>query len=137
MPTILYADDDPQQHLLVRTALRKTGYLLIEADDGIDALEKIQQYHPDLILLDLFMPRLDGFRVLETLKSAPDLRHIPVVVLSAWPTGDNRKRTRLAGAADFISKPYLPSELVERIDRILNNQTALTPFKKNTDTSPL
>lgn len=129
MPTVLYAEDDPDHRAMMRLALKNSDITLIEAVDGLEALQKIQEQSPDLILLDLFMPRLDGFAVMEAVKANSRTQHIPIVVLSAWPTGDNRKRTRLAGAADFITKPYEPIELVKRIRELVTTQASLIPFK--------
>ncbi len=136
MPTVLYAEDDPDHRAMMRLALKNTDITLIEAVDGQEALQKIQEQSPDLILLDLFMPRLDGFAVMEAVKANPHTRHIPILVLSAWPTGDNRKRTRAAGAADFIAKPYEPIELVKRIRELVTAQASLVPIKPKKDTSP-
>ena len=136
MPTVLYAEDDSDHQAMVRMALKNTNITLIEALDGLEALQKIQGQSPDLILLDLFMPRLDGFRVMEAVKANPRTRHIPIVVVSAWPTGDNRKRTREAGAIEFIVKPYEPVHLVKRIQEILAAQASLVPVKPKEDTAP-
>ncbi len=115
MPIVLYAEDDSAHRMMMRLALRNTNIILIEACDGQEAIKKIREHHLDLILLDLFMPKVDGFGVLEAIKSQSKTQHIPVMVLSAWPTGDNRTRARENGAAEFISKPYDPLRLVERI----------------------
>ncbi len=136
MPTVLYAEDDPDHQAMVRLALKNSDITLIEAVDGLEALQKIQEQSPDLILLDLFMPRLDGFAVMDAVKRNPRTRHIPIVVLSAWPTGDNRKRTRQAGAVDFIAKPYEPIELVKRIREIITTQASLVPAKPKQDRRP-
>ncbi|MBN1992532.1 MAG: response regulator [Anaerolineae bacterium] len=112
MPTILYAEDDVEHREMMRVILKDTDITLVEATNGQEALQKIQHQHPDLVLLDLFMPKLDGHGVMEALKSDPETSHIPIIVLSAWSTGDNRKRARSAGALEFIAKPYDPVELV-------------------------
>lgn len=136
MPTVLYAEDDPDHRAMMRLALKNTDITLIEAVDGLEALQKIQEQSPDLILLDLFMPRLDGFAVMEAVKANTRTRHIPILVLSAWPTGDNRKRTRAAGAADFIAKPYEPIELVKRIRELVTAQASLVTLKPKNDPNP-
>ena len=87
MPTVLYAEDDSDHQAMVRMALKNTNITLIEALDGLEALQKIQGQSPDLILLDLFMPRLDGFRVMEAVKANPRTRHIPVIrkrIIGNW-----------------------------------------------------
>jgi two-component system chemotaxis response regulator CheY len=125
MPTILYAEDDEGQRSMMRLVLKDLNVLLLEAADGLEALSKIERQQPDLILLDLFMPRLDGLGLLETIKSNPDINHIPIIVLSAWPTGDNRDRARRAGAADFITKPFEPTQLKKAIKKHLTMETVL------------
>ena len=125
MPTVLYAEDDLEHREMMRMALKHTDIVLIEAADGQEALSKIEAQSPDLILLDLFMPRLDGFSVMEAVKANPRIRHIPIIVLSAWPTGDNRKRTRQAGAVEFVAKPYELVKLVTLIRKVLASQSNL------------
>ncbi len=115
MPTVLYAEDDVEHRTMVRVALGNTDIDLIEATDGEDAVQKIQREQPDLILLDLFMPKLDGYKVMKAVKGNPATKEIPIIVLSAWPTGDNRKRAKQAGAIEFVIKPYDPIQLVELI----------------------
>lgn len=138
MPTVLYAEDDPEHRAMVRVVLKKSNISMIEATDGKEAVEKIQAHFPDLILLDLFMPRLDGFGVLKEVKSNPATRHIPIIVLSAWPTGDNRKRARQAGASDFVAKPYDPIQLGNLVNEYLSATSggALVVTEKP-DTAPL
>ena len=121
MPTVLYAEDDVKHLELMRVILKDTDITLVEAMDGLEALQKIHHQNPDLILLDLFMPKLDGHGVMEALRSDPKTKHIPIIVLSAWSTGDNRKRARNAGAKDFIAKPYDPTELVQVVTNHLTS----------------
>jgi twitching motility two-component system response regulator PilH len=116
--------------------LKGTNVTLIEAVDGQEALQKIRDRHPDLILLDLFMPRLDGFGVLKAIKSNPVTKHIPIIVLSAWPTGDNRERAKKAGALDFIAKPYKPTELAKLVKEFLATQTESGAVVPKPDTAP-
>ena len=122
MPTILYAEDDAEHRAMMQVILKNTDITLIEASNGQEALQQVQKQSPDLILLDLFMPKLDGHGVMEALKSDPDTRHIPIIVLSAWSTGDNRNRATNAGALDFIAKPYDPIELVRIVKSHLPSQ---------------
>lgn len=136
MPTVIYAEDDPEHRVMMRVALRNTNLTLIEAVDGQQALQKILSQMPDLILLDLFMPKLDGFSIMEAVKANPRTRHIPIVVLSAWPTGDNRKRTQEAGAIAFVAKPYDPAQLVKLLQKTLSVRSNSIPFEPETDAAP-
>ena len=120
MPTVLYVEDDPEHRAMVQMIFEHQNVTLVEAVDGQDAIRKVKEEPPDVILLDLFMPKLDGFGVMRVLQADPLTRHIPIIVLSAWPTGDNRQRAKQAGAADFIAKPYEPRLLVEVINKHLH-----------------
>ena len=125
MPTVLYAEDDSEHRIMMRLIMKNTDITLIEAHNGQEALQKIQYQRPDLILLDLFMPRVDGYGVMEALKANPQTRDIPIIVLSAWPTKDILRRTKQAGANDFIAKPYDPFKLVEIVKEQLPDTTII------------
>lgn len=120
MPTILYADDDPENRELMHTIFAGENITLLEAIDGHYALEMIKKYRPDLLLLDLFMPRIDGFGVMKAVKANSTIAYLPIIVLSAWPTGDNRKRAEEYGAIDFIAKPYDPNCLIRIVHKHLS-----------------
>ena len=112
MSTILYIEDDPELRVMVHRLLTAHGFSVEMAEDGFEGVGKALDIKPDLILLDIYLPRLDGFGVLERLKGDPDTQAIPVVAISAWPTGDNRRRIRDAGAVDFIAKPFQVDSLI-------------------------
>lgn len=137
MPTILYAEDDTEQRALMQLTLKNTNFTLIEAADGEDALKKIFSYKPDIILLDLFMPHLDGFSVMEALKANTATQKIPIVVLSGWPTGDNRKRILEAGASHVVTKPYNPLKLVQILQSLIGTKPRFLPSQTKSDTAPL
>jgi CheY-like chemotaxis protein len=137
MPTILYAEDDSDHRAMMRLALQHTNFSLIEAVDGEDALIKIFSLKPDIILLDLFMPNLDGFGVMDAVKSNPAAKRIPIVALSAWPTGDNRQRILQAGATEFVPKPYDPFKLIQILQSLLTPKSGFIPSTVKSDTAPL
>jgi putative two-component system response regulator len=110
---ILVVDDQDANLDLLEMILTKAGYDVVKAKDGIEAMEKVDLEKPDLILLDLRMPRMDGFEVLRELKSNRFLRLIPVIVLTAYQ--EERFRAFEAGADDFLSKPLNRLELLVRI----------------------
>ena len=120
MPTVLYADDEHEHRLMMQVILKNKEITLLEAANGEEAIEEAKRLRPDLILLDLFMPKVDGFGVLEAVKADPTTQHIPVIILSAWPTGDNRQRARNSGAADFLAKPYDPLQLMKVVKEHLS-----------------
>ncbi len=116
---ILIVDDDQTFRMLLREALSAPQYLTEEAVDGVDALKKVSRFRPDLILLDIQMPRMDGVKVCEYLKQKPETRDIPVIMLSAYGTQENSLRCLEGGPNDFIRKPFETSDLLARITRQL------------------
>ncbi|MCS6837012.1 MAG: response regulator [Anaerolineae bacterium] len=116
---ILVVDDNPDNLELVSDILGATRHELIMARDGLTALEKAQAIVPDLILLDVNMPNMNGFEVLERLKAQPALASIPVIMLTAISDVDSRVRGFGMGADDYLPKPFSPRELLARVDRSL------------------
>ncbi len=119
MPTVLYAEDDKEHRFMMQLYLKNTDITLIEASNGQEALQKIQEHRPDLILLDLFMPGVDGYTVLDSVKANPQTKDIPVIILSAWPKKKLRRSPDEAGVVDYILKPYDPFSLVQLIQKRL------------------
>ena len=106
MKSILYLDDTTDQRNLVRMILTAEGFRVDTAVDGEEGLKKVEQACPDLILLDLGMPKIDGFEFLKLIKADPNTQNIPIVVVSAWTSVHHREAAIEAGASKFISKPY-------------------------------
>ncbi len=119
-PVILIADDRPSSRELLRTVLERAGYSVMEAEDGQQALERARSSHPHLILLDLQMPRLDGFGVLEQLRSDDSLRTIPVLALTASAMRGDREKILAAGFTDYLAKPAGPELVRETVARLLD-----------------
>ncbi len=119
MSTILYIEDDAELRVMVHRMLSSQGFNVEMAEDGLDGVGKALTVKPDLILLDIYLPRLDGFGVLQRLKGDPDTSGIPVVAISAWPTGDNRRRVKEAGAVDFVAKPFQFDSLISLLQHHL------------------
>ena len=116
---ILAVDDEVDILQLIEMTLISDGFEVITASNGIEALEKARIHMPDLILLDLMMPEMDGFEVIENLKQAPEMRDIPVVMLTARAQAHERIEGLSAGADDYIVKPFELEELRLRIESIL------------------
>lgn len=114
-PRILVVEDVPLGLAVLRTRLEAEGFTVLTARDGIEALEQARGGHPDLMLLDLMLPRLSGERVCQELRSDPRTRMLPIVVLSARVQEAERLRALAAGADAFIAKPYDMARLVEEI----------------------
>ncbi len=109
--TILVCDNEEILRGLVRASLDGNGYTLVEARDGDEAVEQARLARPDLILLDMMMPGRSGLDVLAELRRDPDLRGIPVVMLTARAQVTDREAASLAGADHFLAKPFSPFEL--------------------------
>lgn len=121
--TILIVDDDVYIRRPLEFILREEGYEPVTASDGEEGLRKAAEVRPDLIFLDVMMPGLDGFSVCRKLKEDPGLAPIPIILLSARGQDEDRDRGLGAGAADFMTKPYSPAELVRRVRELLSEPT--------------
>jgi len=120
--TILIVDDDPTNVDMLRQELAEEGYIILTAFDGEEALIKVHGHQPDLILLDVMMPKVDGFTVCRILKGSGNTILIPVIMLTALRAHEDRIRGIDAGADDFISKPFDPDELLARVRALLRQK---------------
>ena len=116
---ILVVDDEIYIVHILDFSLGMEGYEVITALDGEQALEKLKTEKPDLIVLDIMMPKLDGYEVCKAIKSSPETRHIPVILLSAKGRNVDQKLGFDVGADDYITKPFSPRKLVDRINALL------------------
>lgn len=116
---ILVVDDQPNLRWMVKTNLTRHGFDVVEAADGEEALRKVASESPDLLVLDVMMPRMDGFAVLEQLQQVPGTRDIPVIFLTAKASERDRIHGLALGAHDYISKPFSLQELYLRVARLL------------------
>lgn len=117
---ILVVDDDPDVVDIIKTLLLELNYYISEAFDGIEALGKIEEQRPDLIILDLKMPRLNGFEVIKKLKKDERFLNIPIIILTATRITQKDKEFGLTlGAAKYLTKPFEPQELVREIKEVL------------------
>lgn len=116
---ILVIDDEPAIHRLIRTILEREGFKLVGPDDEARYDNSIKTTKPDLIILDLMMPEVSGFDILEMLKKDEDTMHIPVIVLTVRTLKEDVDRALELGAECFMAKPFEPSELVEAVQSTL------------------
>lgn len=114
--TILICDDEPTLRELVRVSL-DGGYRFAEASDGFTALQLARELAPDVVVLDLMLPRLSGLEVLAKLRADDRLRSTPVLVITAW--NDTMDVALQAGADSFVTKPFQPDELKDAVERLL------------------
>ncbi len=119
-PYVLVVDDNKITTKLLKKYLESHGYEANEAFDGIDCIEKVEQRHPDAIVLDVMMPRLDGYDTVRRLKDAEETRGIPVVIVTALNDVANQLKSIEAGADDFLSKPIEEKLLIAKV-RLLSS----------------
>lgn len=118
--TVLIADDDPMTRTLVRGSLEQMGFEVDEAADGAEAIEIFQKRKPDLILLDIKMPVLDGLAALKQLRNLPDGKNLPIIMLTGLADSSSARKAAAAGATDYITKPINWRLLGQRIRHQLN-----------------
>src|SRR6266508_5929874 len=118
---VLVVDDDPKIQALVRAYLQREGLAVVTASDGTFALEEIRRSQPQLVVLDLMLPGLDGMSVLRQLRQESD---VPVLILSARGSTPDRVYGITEGADDYLPKPFSPAELVVRVKAILRRSTS-------------
>lgn len=112
---ILIVDDVPTNVMLVQAILKKEGYTLLTCDSGVKALRIAQEKHPNLILLDIMMPEMDGYEVLQHLKSNPETNNIPVIIMSALSDMQSIVKGYQLGATEYVTKPFQREELIKRV----------------------
>jgi DNA-binding response OmpR family regulator len=119
---VVCIEDEPEMIDLVRLILGRKGFHVIGANGGIEGIEAVRRERPDLVLLDLMMPDMDGWEVYQQMKADPDLRAIPVVVVTAKAQSiDKVLGLHIAKVDDYITKPFGPQELLESVEKILGN----------------
>nr|MBA2459216.1 type II/IV secretion system protein [Gemmatimonadales bacterium] len=121
---VLLVEDENQLRRVMKDLLERDGYTVAEARDGIQALDQVDRFAPDVIILDLNLPGLDGYSVLSQLRSRPATRDIPVMVLTAKGDEDNEVRVFELGADDFITKPFRARALSARLEAVLGRHRA-------------
>lgn len=118
---ILLIEDEPDQIIVMRMELESSGYKVISAIDGEEGLKKVKQEKPDLILLDLIIPKIGGFEVCRRLRQEGETKDIPVIVITVTGVIEAREKSLAAGANDYIQKPYDPKELIAKIKSLIKN----------------
>ena len=121
---ILLIDDDPNMRMITREALQYQNYLVVEAVDGAQALEQLKYHRPDLILLDVMLPDIDGFQIAQIIRSNITTSHIPIVFLTAKGQTEDKVKALKAGATDYLVKPVDSTELAARIETIVERTEA-------------
>lgn len=117
--TILVVDDEPALLRLMEFVLARQGHAMLTATNGEEALEMAREHRPDLIVLDIMMPRLDGYQVVESLRADAELSAIPIIMLSAKAQQEDINRGVEVGVDKYITKPFSPEELAEVVTEFL------------------
>jgi two-component system cell cycle response regulator DivK len=121
--TILYVEDNPDNRLLVRRVLLSEDYSLLEATDAMDALNVLKTTRPDLILMDINMPDMDGYTLTAKIKSLPGFERIPILAVTANVMRGDKEKTLEAGCDGYIQKPLDIEQLTREIEKFLSRRT--------------
>ena len=119
---VLLVDDEDQLRRVMKDLLERQGYTVVEARDGAQALDEVDRHAPDIVILDLNLPGVDGYSVLSQLRSRPATRQIPIIVLTAKGDEDNEVRVLELGADDFLTKPFRAKALAARLESALGRR---------------
>lgn len=122
---ILVVDDEPTLVRLMEFILAKQGHTMLVANNGEEALEKARIERPDLILLDIMMPRIDGYDVARTIRADSEICHTPIIMLSAKAQDEDIEKGMEVGVNEYITKPFAPDRLVEVVNDYLSRVTQL------------
>jgi len=117
--TILYIEDNEYNRKIVRQLLARTSYRLVEANDGESGVAMAQQEIPELILMDVQLPKMSGLDATRALKSDPRTSHIPIIVITSFALSGDREKAAIAGADNYLAKPYSPRELLALVRQYL------------------
>ena len=117
---ILLVDDSEVSNFLMQSILEEKGYTILSVSNGKEALDLLKKQHPDLIILDIMMPEMNGFGVLESVKKFEETAKIPVIILTARNNLKDQEKAISMGAADYVIKPIDIDDVVERVKRLVN-----------------
>ena len=122
MSKVLIAEDNPVNRELLREVLEARGYAVVEAGDGQEALRQIEETQPDILLLDLGMPVLDGFATIRQIRQNPAMAALPVLAVTAYAMRGDREKVMEAGFDGYLSKPINFEALMQEMERLLERQ---------------
>jgi two-component system cell cycle response regulator DivK len=117
--TILYVEDNEVNRRIVQDLLRRTSYRLIEAPDGEAGLEMARRERPDLILMDIQLPKISGIEATRTLRREPATAAIPIIAITSFALAGDEQKAKEAGATAYLAKPYSPRDLLEMIRKLV------------------
>jgi two-component system phosphate regulon response regulator PhoB len=134
---VLVVDDEPDARELAEFNLKRAGFEVVTAADGAEALQKIRESVPNLIVLDVMLPEMDGLEVCKAIRADPRTANVPVIMLTAKAAEIDRVLGLELGADDYLTKPFSPRELVLRIRNLLGRRPALISSKESLRIGPL
>lgn len=134
---VLIVDDNQDAINILSAIIKKGGYLATVAKDGVEAIQKIKDESPALILLDIMMPKMDGFEVCQTVKSDAETKHIPILMVTAKTDPASRARGLKLGASDYLMKPIHPAETLRKVKEYLDETTPPQSPSGSSPISPL
>lgn len=120
MSTVLIVDDSPTVRELLSEQLKRSGFIVVEAVDGEEAIEKIKENTPDLVVTDIVMPRKNGYELCRWIKNDPQIKHIPVVMCTSKSEEFDVYWGMKQGADAYITKPYHPPDLLDAVKKLLS-----------------
>jgi two-component system, cell cycle response regulator DivK len=120
---VLIADDDWDNRMIVKEILEISGFEVLEAKDGAEAIDMVAKEHPDLLLLDLSMPKINGWEVAKRLREKDDYAKMPIVAFTAHAIIGDELRAKGSGCDDYLSKPCAPQDVLKKIEKWLNQES--------------
>lgn len=117
---ILVVEDQEDNRRIVRDLLTSVGFEMVEATTGEEGVRQAKLHAPDLILMDIQMPVLDGYEATRQIKAVPELRHIPIIVVTSYAMSGDEAKAQAAGADAYVAKPFSPRELLSKIQHLLS-----------------
>lgn len=125
--TLLLVEDNEDNRIIYSTVLRHTGYQVVEAMDGVQAVALARSILPDLILMDISIPEIDGWEATKILRQDPTTRDIPIIALTAHALADDRERANAVGFSSYLAKPIEPRAVVAEVRRWIGGGTGAPP----------
>ena len=120
--TIMHVEDNVSNRMIIRDLLHFNGYRVVEVMDGEEALAAAERERPNLILMDIQLPRISGLEASRGIKARPELRHIPIVALTSFALSGDDQKAFAAGCDAYLAKPYKPRELLQLIQGLLRQE---------------
>ena len=117
--TILSAEDNDANRRIIRDLFGKKGYKIVEAVDGVEAIALVKQIKPDIILMDIQLPKKSGYDVTKEIKADPELKHIPIIAVTSYALSGDEDKALEAGCDAYVTKPFRPKLLLETVEEFI------------------